>query len=68
MAAVVGVTLAILILFLILVIALLIAYKKEKMCFKSKFNCFENAQTSVIFQFIRPVHQSGWDPEPAIFF
>ena len=37
MAAVVGVTLAILIAFLILVIALLIAYKKEKLCFKSKF-------------------------------
>jgi len=34
MAAVVGVTLAILIAFLVLVIALLIAYKKEKMCFK----------------------------------
>ena len=38
MAAVVGVTLTILIAFLILVIALLIAYKKEKLCFKSKFN------------------------------
>lgn len=36
MAAVVGLTLAILIAFLVLVIALLIAYKKEKMCFKSK--------------------------------
>ena len=36
MAAVVGLTLAILIVFLVLVIALLIAYKKEKMCFKSK--------------------------------
>ena len=40
MAAVVGVTLAILIIFLILVIGLLIAYKKEKMCFKSKFQLF----------------------------
>ena len=38
MAAVVGVTLAILIIFLVLVIALLIAYKKEKMCFKSEYN------------------------------
>ena len=37
MAAVVGVTLAILIIFLVLVIALLIAYKKEKMCFKSEY-------------------------------
>ena len=37
MAAVVGVTLSILIIFLALVIGLLIAYKKEKMCFKSKF-------------------------------
>ena len=36
MAAVVGLTLAILIVFLVLVIALLVAYKKEKMCFKSK--------------------------------
>merc|ERR1719507_163649 len=35
MAAVVGLTLAILIIFLVLVIALLVAYKKEKMCFKN---------------------------------
>ena len=34
MAAVVGVTLSLLIIFLLLVIALLVAYKKEKMCFK----------------------------------
>ena len=36
MAAVVGVTLSILIIFLALVIALLVAYKREKMCFKGK--------------------------------
>lgn len=40
MAAVVGLTLAILIIFLVLVIALLVAYKKEKMCFKSKYENF----------------------------
>ena len=36
MAAVVGVTLSLLIIFLLLVITLLIAYKKEKMCFKGE--------------------------------
>ena len=47
MAAVVGVTLAILIIFLVLVIALLIAYKKEKMCFKSEYNILEYIHTSL---------------------
>ena len=36
MVAVVGVTLSLLILFLALVLALLVAYKKEKMCFKGE--------------------------------
>ena len=36
MGAVVGVTLALLIIFVVLVVALLIAYKKEKMCFKGE--------------------------------
>ena len=36
MAAVVGVTLSLLIIFLLLVITLLVAYKKEKLCFKGK--------------------------------
>merc|ERR1711976_431196 len=45
MAAVVGVTLTILITFLILVIALLIAYKKEKLCFKSSTKVSEEKLT-----------------------
>ena len=36
MVAVVGVTLSLLILFLALVLTLLVAYKKEKMCFKGE--------------------------------
>ena len=38
MVAVVGVTLSLLILFLALVLALLVAYKKEKMCFKGEIS------------------------------
>ena len=45
MAAVVGLTLAILIIFLVLVIALLVAYKKEKMCFKSKYDIVTNSKS-----------------------
>ena len=49
MVAVVGVTLSLLILFLALVLALLVAYKKEKMCFKGE----------ITFQSVFP--EKSWD-------
>ena len=55
MAAVVGVTLAILIIFLILVIGLLIAYKKEKMCFKSKFHTYDHQRNMATKDFTKLV-------------
>ena len=43
MASVIGVVIALLILFVLLVIILLYAYKKQKLCFKGKFiHFFEN--------------------------
>merc|ERR1712154_577354 len=55
MAAVVGLTLAILIIFLILVIALLVAYKKEKMCFKRKRESLKSASTSSTLHYVDPM-------------
>jgi len=59
MAAVVGVTLAILIIFLVLVIALLIAYKKEKMCFKRKREPIKSASTSSTLHYVDPMTVSN---------